>query len=449
MEFKLPDIGEGVHEGEIVKWLVKPGDQVKEDQPLVEVMTDKATVEIPSISAGTVEKLNAKEGDMVKVGQVIATLTGSAGAAKVASSAAPSKPVEQAATAALVAPKPSSAPMMASAKPQSPISSGTASAVSYIAEPGNVLASPATRRLAREMGVNLSDLPGSGPKGRVMKEDIQRFSAASVAGPTSYASHAPMPMAAKGSIAPQRPRSPLAPTERETVIPLRGMRKRIAEGMRHSKDTAAHFSYVDECDDSELVKFRSEMKKVAEEKGIKLTYLPFLIKAAIAGLKKFPYLNSSLVEEGAQAGNIVVKNYFNIGIAMDTADGLIVPVIKDADKKTIMEIAYEIQTLAEKAATKKLTAEDLKGGTFTITNAGTIGGLFATPIINHPEVAILGFNKIAKRPHVKNDQIVIADMTWFSISIDHRVVDGADGARFMNEFMSFVANPKKLMLEMI
>jgi pyruvate dehydrogenase E2 component (dihydrolipoamide acetyltransferase) len=468
MEFKLPEIGEGVHEGEIVKWLVKPGDSVQEDQALVEIMTDKATVEVPTSTAGVVETLNAKEGDVVKVGQVIATLK-SGGAAKAAPAAtAASAPVPTAA-AASTAPQPAAykAPAMAAA-PAAPIYSApvpnTASfsgaaaggAMDYIAEAGNVLASPATRRMARELGVDLRTVQATGPKGRVLKDDLQRYLAASPAGAPSFVSPGAAPqMVPQQAKAPaSRPVNPFTSnTARETLLPLRGVRKKIAEGMRHSKDTAAHFTYVDECDVSELVKFRAEMKKVAEEKGIKLTYLPFLVKGVVQALKKFPMLNSSLVEEGPQAGNIVVKNYYNIGIAVDTAEGLMVPVVKDADRKSILEIAWEIQDLATRAAAKKLTMDDLKGGTFTITNAGTIGGLFATPIINHPEVAILGFNKIAKRPHIKSgpkgDEIIVADMTWFSISVDHRVVDGADAARFINEFMGLVSNPKKLMLEMI
>lgn len=442
MEFKLPDIGEGVHEGEIVRWLVKPGDVVKEDQSLVEVMTDKATVEIPTSQGGTVEKLMAEEGAMVKVGQVIALLK--EGAAKATSAAPAPKAATQSPTPAPV----SSAPTLTAAaapKASAPVSHAMAApSREYIAEAGTVLATPATRRLAREMGVDVTQVSGSGPAGRVTKEDVHKYVGASAAGPQTYA-----PQVAKATGTPfvgKRPASPLADGPRETLVPFRGIRRKIAEGMRLSKDTAAHFTYVDECDVTELVKFRSDAKKMAEEKGVKLTYLPFLIKAAIQALKKFPQLNSTLDEQG---GNIIQKNYFNIGIAMDTPDGLMVPVVKDCERKSILEIAYEIQTLAEKAQNKKLAIDDLKGGTFTITNAGTIGGLFATPIINYPEVAILGFNKIAKRPHIKGDQIVIADMTWFSISVDHRVVDGADAARFINEFMSFLSNPKRLMLEMI
>ncbi len=441
MEFKLPELGEGVHEGELVRWLVKPGDTVKEDQALVELMTDKATVEVPTSVGGVIEALMAKEGDVVKVGQTIAKIKEGVGAGTSAVAAKTAAPV--AAPAASHAAPAYAAPTAAA---------GSGGGMEYIAEAGLVLASPATRRLARETGVDIRSIPATGPKGRVLKDDVQRFVAASPAGSPSYAAPImPAPgMSARGpAVTPTRPVNPFAPSARETLIPLRGVRKKIAEGMRHSKDTAAHFTYVDECDVSELVRFRSDMKKVAEEKGIKLTYLPFLVKAVIQALRKFPMLNSSLLEEGPQAGNIVVKNYYNIGIAMDTADGLMVPVVKDADKKTILEIAYEIQDLAARAQAKKLTMDELKGGTFTITNAGTIGGLFATPIINHPEVAILGFNKIAKRPHIKNDQIVVADMTWFSISVDHRVVDGAVAARFINEFMATVGNPKKLMLEMI
>lgn len=539
-EFKLPEIGEGVHEGEIVKWLVKPGDAVSEDQALVEIMTDKATVEVPTSQAGTIQELLVAEGAIIKVGQVIAKIATGAGASaspqktQTAAPEAPQAKTEQNAqtgektrpnqntqakqdtqathdksleaeatedeggeasvgpdptsdqskgskqSSATVAAKPQSkapvqdrttyseerpqAPQYAAGASQHSVGSGSQT---YTASPGNVLASPATRRLARELQVPLEQITGSGPAGRVTREDVQRTAStgmgATSAGPQRIAPSAPrgnqnMPAATSNQTPSRAPNNAMtapalrnSPTELETLVPFRGMRRKIAEGMRHSKDTAAHFTYVDECDVSELVKFRADAKKMAEEQGVKLTYLPFLIKAAIQALKKYPMLNSSLDEA---AGNIIVKNYFNIGIAMDTPDGLIVPVVKDCANKSILQIAHEISVLSEKAQNKRLTVEDFKGGTFTITNAGTIGGLFATPIINSPEVAILGFNKIAKRPHVRKnaqgeDELFIADMTWFSISIDHRIVDGATGARFMNEFMGFLANPKRLILDMI
>ncbi|MBI2604495.1 MAG: 2-oxo acid dehydrogenase subunit E2 [Deltaproteobacteria bacterium] len=439
MEIKLPDIGEGVHEGEIVRWLVKEGDAIKVDQPLIEIMTDKATLEIPSPHAGTVKKVYGKEGDVIKVGQPVVSLSeegASAGASKSA---------------------PSTVPMRASyagAAGQAAQAPGQ----TYAASPGNVLATPATRRLARDMGVDLGQVPASGPAGRVTKEDLQRFIGASAAGPQVPAPHGmrrrePMPAQAKTPAAPKpsplKP-SPLMPGQRETLIPFRGIRKKIAEGMTKSRGTIPEFTYVDECDVTELVQFRAAAKGVAEKEGVKLTYLPFIVKAVIKGLKEFPYMNSQLDE---QNGNVVLKNYYNIGIAVDTEQGLIVPVVKDADKKSILEIARDVQVLAEKARAGKLALEDMKDGTFTITNAGTIGGMLATPIINWPEVAILGVHKISKRPVVKTingrDEIVPADVLWLSVAIDHRVVDGAMGARFLNVVMEQISNLKLMFLDAI
>ncbi|MBL8768312.1 MAG: 2-oxo acid dehydrogenase subunit E2, partial [Planctomycetes bacterium] len=240
------------------------------------------------------------------------------------------------------------------------------------------------------------------------------------------------------------PPIPVGQPGTETRIPLRGLRKKIAEHMALSKRTAAHFTYVEEVEVTDLVKFRASAKESAAQRGVKLTYLPFILKAIVAGLRDFPMLNSSLDEE---RGEIVVRNSYNFGIAVDTEDGLVVPVVKAVDQRSILDLAREIDRLATAAREGKLALDDLRGGTFTITNAGNIGGLFATPVINFPEVAILGIHKIAKRPIVKNDQIVIGDVMLLSISIDHRVVDGADGARFMNRVVALLQDPRLLLLE--
>jgi pyruvate dehydrogenase E2 component (dihydrolipoamide acetyltransferase) len=302
-----------------------------------------------------------------------------------------------------------------------------------------VLATPATRRLARDLGVDLTQVPATGPQGRVTKEDVQRFAGASAAGP-----QVPVQTpATRAPIAP--PRGPALTGERETLVPFRGIRRKIAEAMSHSRTVIPEFTYVDECDVSELVAFRKEAKALAERQGVKLTYLPFIAKAMVQGLKEFPTLNASLDEAG---GNVVIKNYYNIGIAVDTEQGLVVPNVKDVDRKSILEIASEITDLADKARKGQLSREDMQGGTITITNPGPIGGLISAPVINWPEVAILGVHKVVRRPIVKNDQIVPADMIYFSLAVDHRVVDGATAARFMNVVMEYLANPKKLMLEM-
>jgi pyruvate dehydrogenase E2 component (dihydrolipoamide acetyltransferase) len=440
-EFRLPDIGEGIHEGEIVKWLVKEGDIVREDQPMVEVMTDKATVEIPAPRAGKILKLNAKEGETVKVGSVLVIIEELGEAKPESQKTPPSAPprhgegsspfplreggqgVRSEATATTVAASPPPSPTAAPAQ--------------------RVLATPATRKLARELGVDISQIQGTGPGGRVTDEDVRRFAAArTVPQPPPTPSPAPTPPPAAPSFAP----GAVVTDRREERIPLRGIRKRIAEHMHQSKTTAAHFTYVDEVDMTELIQLREQMKPLAEQKGVKLTYLPFIVKASVAALKEMPILNASIDEA---KGEIVIKKYYNIGIATATDEGLIVPVIKDADRKSLVEIAMEIERLAKAAREGKVALSDLQGGTFTITSLGALGGLFATPVINYPEVAILGIHEIKKRPVVKDDQIVIRDIMYVSLSFDHRLVDGDVGARFCKKIISYLENPKLLFLELV
>ncbi len=426
MDFKLPDIGEGVHEGEITKWLIQAGQTVAADQPMVEVMTDKATVEIPAPVAGVVEGLYAKEGETVPVGKVILRITeqGKA-AAKPAESPAAAKPAPAKAepAGAMAAGRPTLVPTTA-AEPEIPF---------------DVLATPATRKLARDLNVKLGELSGTGPNGRITKEDVQlAYEGRQAAAPRS--SH-PTPSANKETRL--APIAPVPAVQRGAIqkIPLRGIRKKIAESMSLSKHKAAHFTYVEEVDMSEVVAMRKAALPEAEKRGLKLTFLPFIIKALVPALKEFPYLNASLDDESQE---IILKGDYNFGIATDTPNGLMVPVIKAADAKSIWELASDITTLSERARTGKSAMEDLKGGTFTLTNAGSIGGVFATPVINYPEVAILGVNAIRKRPVVKDDEIVIADVMFLSLSVDHRVVDGADAARFMNRLIYFLSEPSRL-----
>ncbi|NBX77452.1 MAG: 2-oxo acid dehydrogenase subunit E2 [Proteobacteria bacterium] len=417
MDFKLPDIGEGIHEGEIVKWIVKQGEKVAADQPMVEVMTDKATVEIPSPIAGTIDTVFAKEGETIEVGKVLVVIR------------------EEGKAEAAPAPAQKTAPKAATpaSREVTPIETAESKAI-----PFDVLATPATRKLARDLDVDISTVKGSGLHGRVTKEDVQMAaSGQEAAAPrpshTAVSSTSVVPHTFQTVPAPQRGAL--------QTIPLRGVRKKIAEAMQHSKRTAAHFTYVEEVDMSAVVALRASVLEEAKRREVKLSYLPFIIKALIPCLQEFPYLNSSLDDEKEQ---IVLKGDYNIGIATDTPNGLIVPVIKNADQKNIWQLASEISVLAEKARTGKVALDDLKGGTFTITNAGSIGGVFATPVINHPEVAILGVNAIRKRPVVKGDQIAIADMMFLSLSVDHRVVDGADAARFMNRMVFFLSEPTRL-----
>lgn len=444
MDFKLPDIGEGVHEGEIVKWLVKEGDSLKEDQPMVEVMTDKATVEIPSPVTGTVAELLAKEGQTIEVGKVIIKISEGGAKADAPKKEEPRKTEAPKKEAAPKAPgaveeegsrEEKTAPSLAKSAPKTRDVSPSKEETDI---PFTVLATPATRKLARDLDVQLARVQGTGMHGRITKEDVQlAYEGAQAATPrTSHGA-----VAAQSKVSTQVVSKPLVQRGELQRLPLKGIRKRIAEAMSHSKHTAAHFTYVEEVDMGEIVKLRKEAAPEAEKKGIKLTFLPFIIKALVPCLSEFPYLNSSLDDE---KGEIILKGDYNIGVATDTPQGLMVPVIKNVDRKSIWEIAFEIHTLAEKCRTGKVAVEDLKGGTFTVTNAGSIGGVFATPVINHPEVAILGVNAIRKRPVIKNDQIVIGDVMFLSMSVDHRVVDGADAARFMNRLIYFLQQPSRL-----
>jgi len=408
-EFKLPDIGEGVHEGEIVKWLVKEGAPIKENDLMVEVMTDKVTVQIPSPVTGSVLRLLAKEGETVKVGTTI-VLLGEAGetAPPVVPAVAPSH------VATLPAPP---APTVAPPPP------------SMAAPRGPALAAPAVRKLARELDVNIDAIRGSGPSGRVMEEDVRAAKSA----PTPAV--APRPAVSIEELPPPRAHTPAGLEER---IPIHGLRKRIAEKMAKSHATAAPFTYVEEVDMTQLVHLRDRLKEVGDRKGTKLTYLPFIVKALIAALKEYPTLNASMDDEKQE---IVVKRYFNIGIATATEEGLTVTVVHDADKKDIWALAKEIDRLAVAAREKKLALQDIQGGTFTITSLGKEGGTFATPIINWPEVGIIGVHKIEKRPVVRNDAVVVREMMYLSCTFDHRVIDGHVGAAFVQAIVKHLEHP--------
>jgi len=415
-EFKLPDIGEGVAEGEILKWFVKEGENVKEDQPLVEVMTDKVNVQIPSPRSGLVSRVLAKEGETVKVGQTILVIS------------------EDGEKQEFVASSP--VPRETTGLPGTPRAglSGSGTTTTTTTTTARVLATPATRRLARELNVDISTLKGGGPQGRVTDEDVRSAAQRGAQGVTTRV----IPVTATSAVVTQ--------SKKEQAVPLRGIRRTIAERMVKSRDTAAHVTHVDEADVTELVLIREALKGSAEKRGVKLTYLPLIVKALIPALKEFPYLNSSLDE---QSGNIILKGYYNFGIAVDTEQGLVVSVVKDADTKDIFTLAGEIEKLAEKARAGQLSLEDVHGSTFTITNVGAIGGLFATPIINLPDVAILGVYKIVKRPVFREGKVDVRDMMYISLTFDHRVVDGAYAARFTTRVIETIQDPKKLLAEVL
>jgi pyruvate dehydrogenase E2 component (dihydrolipoamide acetyltransferase) len=439
---KLPDIGEGVTEGEMVKWLVKVGDTVKADQPIAEVMTDKATVEVPSPYAGVVKELKVKEGDVVPIESTLLVLE--AGGAPAAAQPAKAAHVAAAPSQAAAPSKTSVVPVAVSAAPSAPakanpaaMGSGGGVAVFPPAAESRVLATPSTRRFAREANVDINILSGTGLAGRVTREDVMKAKGgvgAVAAGQPSFTSGAPK-MAYHSS----------QPGGEERVA-LRGVRRKIAEQMQMTKQVVPHFTIMDEANVSELVRLRTQSKEAAEKQGVKVTYLPFIMKALVSTLREFPMFNASIDD---QAGEIVYKKYFNIGFAADTPNGLFVPVIKNADQKTVLEISREINELAKKAREGKLALDEMKGATITITNIGSVGGTYATPIINHPEVAIIGMYKIDWKPVYKEGTFVPTQVMNFTATCDHRLIDGAVAANFLKAFLKRIENVGQLVLEMM
>jgi pyruvate dehydrogenase E2 component (dihydrolipoamide acetyltransferase) len=518
-EFKLPDIGEGVTEGEIVEWHVKVGDKVTEDQPLVEVMTDKATVTIASPKTGKIIELHGQKGQVVKVHSVLVVFDLADGA-----DAAKSEGPAATAVGDIKESLPGMGALTATVKPSAAVSTGGARSVASVAmasgahpqvatidggplsfqapgqgvaplatqtdEPeynapnGKALATPATRKLARDLGVDITKVRPSGEHQRVTKEDVRAYVArqqakmraaasvpptASLGGGTSESAVAPSTSAApKGAerksvegTTEQRARREDGFEERAAVsipaaqsgrgelleerVPFRGVRRKIAEKMHQSKSTAAHFTFVEEVDCTALKELRERLKPKAERAGAKLTYLPFIAKAVVSALKKYPILNSTLDERTQE---LVYRKYYNLGIATATEAGLIVPVVKHVDRLSLLGIAKEIDRVATAARAGKSSLEDLQGSTFTITSLGAQGGLFATPIINFPEVAILGVHQMKQKPVVRNGQIVIGDVMLLSLSFDHRIIDGHVGAAFAYEIIDLLQDPDRLVLEL-
>ena len=439
-DVKLPELGEGVTEGELVKWLVKAGDSVKADQAIAEVLTDKATVEVPTPAAGVVKDLKFKAGDVVKVGSVMITLATDGGSA-----VAPAGATAGAAPAGAQREVPASAHAnFATASTSTPAAKPAATvAPNGIFPPvadSKVLATPATRRLARETGVDINGLTGSGLAGRVTREDVLAAGAGS-AGAMAVAKAGTTP----GMTIP-RPSYQGPAGAAEERVALIGIRKRIAENMQRSKQIIPHFTIMDEAKVDSLVALRESLKDFAEKNGTKITYLPIVMKAMIATIREFPMFNASIDDA---AGEIVYKKYFNLGFAADTPTGLVVPVIKNADQKTILEISKEIIDLSKRARDGKLKPDEMKGASITITNIGSIGGTYATPVINHPEVAILGMYKIDEKPVIKDGQLKAIKVMNYTMTADHRLIDGALAARFLAAFIARIENPGKLLVEML
>jgi pyruvate dehydrogenase E2 component (dihydrolipoamide acetyltransferase)/2-oxoisovalerate dehydrogenase E2 component (dihydrolipoyl transacylase) len=404
MDFPLPELGEGVYEAELVAWLVKPGDTVKRGQNLMEVLTDKATMEVPSPFAGAVTSLNAEPGQQVRVGQMVLSYT----------------PSGQQEPAAVEAPAPTAttpAGGNGAVRPSSPL-------------PATVKAAPSVRQLARKLGIDLTLVHGSGPQGRILVDDL-----------------ASTVQAARPAVAQPRTRAAEARPDYGrpgTRVKLQGLRRRIAERMVQAKTTIPHYSYVDECDVTDLVRLRESLRGAYADAGVKLTYLAFFVKAVAQALKEVPIVNASLDE---QAGEVVLHDHYHIGIAVATPAGLIVPVVRDADRKDVGAIARDIDRLSAEARDGKSKLDDLRGGTFTVTSIGNVGGLISTPIINPPEVGILGVGKVVKRPVLDAaGNVRPADIVYLSFSFDHRVLDGAVGAAFGNAVLRRLQQPALLLL---
>lgn len=438
-EFKLPDIGEGIHEGEIVKWFVKAGDEVKEDDILLEVQNDKAVVEIPSPVDGKILELKVDEGTVSVVGDVLVTIEAEGeipADAHGGSDEAPEQPkaeeeknvtADQAKEADKSEAKTDKTEDTAKEEPAD--------------ESKRVIAMPSVRKYAREKEVDIRKVQGSGDNGRVLKEDIDKF----VSGGGAEAA----PQATETEAAPKAEAKKEAPKaipagEMETREKIKGIRKAISKAMVNSKHTAPHVTLMDEVDVTDLVAHRKKFKQVAADKGIKLTYLPYVVKALTSALREYPVLNASIDDANEE---IVYKHYYNIGIAADTDNGLMVPVVKDADRKSIFKISSEINELATKARDGKLSGEEMKGGSCTITNIGSAGGQWFTPVINHPEVAILGIGRIAEKAVVKDGEVVVAPVLALSLSFDHRLIDGATAQNALNHIKRLLNDPQLLVME--
>ncbi|MDF2678960.1 MAG: pdhC2 [Brevibacillus sp.] len=424
VEFKLPDVGEGMHEGEIVKILVSPGEAVHQDQPVIEVQTDKVNAELSAPVTGVIKEIRIAEGDTVEVGSTLLVIdTGTDTSESKEAVAQEGKTAEKIETASI-------------AQPVFPLTP-------------RALATPYVRQLARELKIDIEKVSGTGAAGRVTEEDVRNYAAGTA---SKAAKRTIAPAIIKETIPAASEKAPALSGSSATAdaqierIAIKGIRKKIAEHMTKSVAIIPHVTSVDEMEMDQLRGLREQMMPLANKRNIKLTFLPFFIKALVIALKEFPVMNASIDDV---TNEILLKRFYHIGIATDTPDGLIVPVIKDADRKSIFQLADEITTLAQQARDSKLTMEQITGGTFTISNVGPIGGLQATPIINHPEVAIIALHKMEKRWVVREDEGVIRWMMNFSLSFDHRLIDGVTAVRFTNRIKELLENPTLLFAEMV
>lgn len=472
-EFRLPDVGEGIREAEVVRWLVTEGEFVREFDPIVEVQTDKAVVELPAPVSGRVAEILAVPGSIANVGDVLVTIDTEAGASRGAQALIDRQSLT-ARTGAVTdhafdiqSPMAVRALQAASVNKVAGAARGNTPSVAHAAQPrhqgeGNSgrhraeqrrspglprpLATPGVRHLARELGVVLDEVEGTGTNGRITRKDVQEYAAHRAA---SQAGVSPAGAAAVGRVLPFDETELLTTVVEHqpasTRIPFRGVRRATAEHVSRSAFTAPHVTTFDDCEATSLVALRSRWNAALEPQGKRLSYLPFIVKAVVSALRAFPYFNARLDEE---AQEIELLAAYHIGLAVDTPDGLLVPVIRHADRLTVAEIGDEILRLTRGAKERKLSQQELRGSTFTITNMGPIGGMFATPIINYPEVGILAVHQIQRKPVVRGDDIVIRDMLTLSLSFDHRIIDGAGSVRFMNHIRRLIEHPELLMLEL-
>jgi pyruvate dehydrogenase E2 component (dihydrolipoamide acetyltransferase) len=438
-DFKFSDIGEGLHEGQILKWFFKVGDKVKEGDVLCVVETDKVNAEIPAPVNGVITKLGAEVGQTIHVGETLVMIDDNAnGAAPVAT--APKADVKK------ETPKPEVKKEAAEEKGAAVVGEVVVSndviassnegfensSVTVVSNNAKVLATPVARKMAADLKVDLSKLKGSGESGRVMKADIQ--AAAKSQGTSSVAT---------ASVSFATPSMPSLPKDGVKRVKISKLRQAIVKAMNTANVVIPSTTLMDEIDVTKLVEFRKSQKAKLEEKGIKLTYLPFIVKAVTMAIKDYPIFNASFDHESEE---IVYKDFVNIGVAVDTPDGLIVPNVKNADQKSIVTLAKEIEALGAATRARTVKLEELQNGTFSITNYGTTGIKLGTPVIKHPELAILGIGSIYRKPVVEGDQIVIRDVLPLSLTIDHRVIDGGDGGRFLMKVKELLSDPMQIFL---
>jgi pyruvate dehydrogenase E2 component (dihydrolipoamide acetyltransferase) len=448
LEYRFPELGEGLHEGEIVKMHIAPGQTVTDEDIIMEVQNDKAIVEVPCPVNGKVVEVLAKDGQVMHIGEVVAIIEAEgdvpdqAPAAESHAQAAGGASGNSATGGADTKGQPAQQPAV------EPAAAVTAEASVPAAEAkpvsgGLVLATPSVRKFAREKGVKIAEVSGSGKNGRITRDDVLGFTSGGAL-KAAAGSNAVDPSKDAASVGKSASTVSSGGPGVEERVPFKGIRKLIASAMVKSVYTAPHVTLMDEVDVTGLVELRTRAKPVAEKKGVKLTYLPFIVKALVAACREFPAMNAMLDEA---ANEIVYKKYYNIGIATDTDNGLLVPVIFDADSKNIWSIANEISDLAARGREGKLAPNEIRGSTISITNIGSAGGMFFTPVINFPEVAILGTGRISEKAVVKNGAIVIAPVMALSLSFDHRIIDGATAQNFLNYIKQLLSDPGLLVME--